>query len=94
MFLSDMLDMVNRKRRIEERRQTALKFAIGMGIAAAIGLAKGVLYAPKPGKETREALKEKALQAVETVKKRVKGKAEAIKIKDRQGKQAPDSRTT
>ena len=35
---------------------------IGLGIAigAVIGLAAGMLYAPRPGEETREILKDKA----------------------------------
>ena len=60
MFFNDLLDMVNRKKRDEMRAKTALKFAVGMGIAATIGLAKGILYAPKSGKETRDELKKKS----------------------------------
>ena len=47
MFLDNLLDLINKKKREEERRKTALKFALGMGIAATIGLAKGILYAPR-----------------------------------------------
>ena len=79
MFFNDLLDMVNRKKRDEMRAKTALKFAVGMGIAATIGLAKGILYAPKSGKETRDELKKKAADAVETIKGKVRIKTEALK---------------
>lgn len=35
-------------------------FAIGFVVGAVIGLAIGFLYAPRPGEETRQILKEKA----------------------------------
>jgi len=79
MFFNDLLDMVNRKRRDEERAKTALKFAIGMGIAATIGLARGILFAPKSGKETRDALKKKAADTVEVIRNKVKTKADVLK---------------
>jgi gas vesicle protein len=79
MFLGDLLDMVNKKKREEERAKTAMKFAIGMGIAATIGLARGILYAPRSGKETRENLEKKAAEVLETVKAKVKDKAKALK---------------
>jgi len=79
MSFGDLLDLVNRKKRNEERAKTALKFAVGMGIAATIGLAKGILYAPKSGKETREELKKKATDVVEIIKGKVRNKTEALK---------------
>jgi len=35
-------------------------FAIGLIVGAALGLAIGFLFAPRPGEETRQLLKEKA----------------------------------
>ena len=40
-------------------------FGIGFFLGAVVGLAIGFLYAPKPGMETRELLKEKAEKARE-----------------------------
>ena len=40
-------------------------FMVGMLMGAAIGLAVGFLYAPKPGSETRAMLKERAGHAKE-----------------------------
>jgi gas vesicle protein len=79
MFFSDLLDMVNRKKREEERTKTALKFAVGMGIAATIGLARGILFAPKSGKETREALKKKAADTMEVFRDKIRTKTEVLK---------------
>ncbi|MBA7685529.1 hypothetical protein ES703_93954 [subsurface metagenome] len=41
-------------------KDTGTSFAIGFFMGAVVGLAIGFLYAPQPGKETRELLKEKA----------------------------------
>ncbi len=79
MFFNTMLDMVNRKKRDEDRRKASINFALGMGIAATIGLLKGILYAPKSGKETRDELKKKAEDALETIREKVKHKAEIVK---------------
>lgn len=43
-------------------------FMIGMLMGAAVGLAVGFLYAPKPGYETRAMLKEKASHAKDEAK--------------------------
>jgi len=60
---------------------TGTGFAIGLSLGAIIGLAFGVLYAPRPGKETRELLRGKATEVVDKaketaaeVKKRAKAK--------------------
>ena len=79
MFLNDLLDMVNRKKRDEERSKNARRFAVGMGIAALIGLGKGILYAPKSGEETREALKKKAAETVGALKEKIRTKAKMLK---------------
>lgn len=61
-----------------------------VAIGAAIGLAVGFLYAPKPGKETRKILKDKALiakaKASDIIKKskEVIGK-KAVIINDKAG---------
>ena len=71
-----------------ESKDTGSSFTIGFLFGAAVGVAIGFLYAPKPGKETRELLKhkaeeasekaaevtEKAKEAATEAQKRVKGK--------------------
>ncbi|MBA7650754.1 hypothetical protein ES703_58565 [subsurface metagenome] len=46
-------------------KDSGINFTIGFLVGAAVGVAIGFLYAPKAGKETRELLKEKALEARE-----------------------------
>jgi gas vesicle protein len=41
-------------------KDTGSSFAIGFVIGAVVGVAIGFLYAPKPGRETRALLREKA----------------------------------
>lgn len=78
MIFGDLLDLVNKKRRQKERVRTVLKFTAGICIAAAAGLAKGILTAPKSGKETREELKKKAVETMEAIKETVHKKAESV----------------
>ena len=47
-------------------KDTGISFTTGFILGAVAGVAIGFLYAPKPGKETRELLKEKAEKARET----------------------------
>jgi gas vesicle protein len=49
-------------------KNAALGFAIGLGIGTAIGL----LFAPKPGYETRQLLKAKSADAVKKVQSNLK----------------------
>ena len=46
-------------------KDTGTSFAIGFILGAVVGVAIGFLYAPKPGRETRALLKEKAEKARE-----------------------------
>ncbi|MDP2791006.1 MAG: YtxH domain-containing protein [Rectinemataceae bacterium] len=80
MSFNDVLDSINKRKRTEERNRTMVKFALGMGLAATIGLVKGILYAPKSGKETREDLKKKASETVDTIREKVLNGARALKI--------------
>lgn len=44
------------------------RFGIGFALGAVIGLAVAFLLAPRPGKQTRELLKDKAADIPETVR--------------------------
>jgi gas vesicle protein len=61
---------------------------VGLVLGAAIGLALGILYAPKSGAETRYILKEQAQEAkekagevIEMVKEKAGGVVEKVKDK-------------
>lgn len=52
--------------------KTAKRIAIGATIAAAAGYVAGILTAPKSGKETRDDIKNKALQTYSEAEKELK----------------------
>ena len=64
-------------------REGGAGFGIGLLVGAAIGLAIGFLFAPRPGAETRELLREKADvargRAVEAARKVRETAGEAVK---------------
>ena len=65
-------------------KDTGLSFTIGFIFGAVAGMAIGFLYAPKPGKETRALLKEKAEEAREKVTEVAdKAKEAAVEAKHR-----------
>jgi|AGTN01.2.fsa_nt_gi hypothetical protein len=76
MLLKDLMDLVNKEKRQKERVKVA-KYAIGMVAVAAAGVAIGVIFAPKSGKETREDLKKKAVKTEEIIKTNIKKKEDA-----------------
>lgn len=53
--------------------------ALNALFAAAAGFAAGILLAPKPGKETREDIKNKALETKEQMDKKAGQTVEAVK---------------
>lgn len=79
MILGDLLDLVNKEKRKKERVKAAQNFAVGMGTAAVVGVATGMLFAPKSGKEIRGDMKKKAVNTVETIKDTVQKKGEEVK---------------
>lgn len=79
MILRDLLGLVSKEKRKREIVKAAQKFAVGTGVVAAVGVATGILFAPKSGKETREDLKKKAVNTVATIKDTFRKKAETVK---------------
>ena len=56
-------------------KDTGTGFTFGFFVGAVVGLAMGFLYAPRPGEETRELLKEK----VEETKEKAEEVLEKVK---------------
>lgn len=79
MLIKDILDMVNKEKRKRDRADAIQKLAVGMGVVVAVSVASGILLAPKSGKETREDLKKKAIDAVEIIRDTIRTKAETVK---------------
>lgn len=67
-IIKDFMDKSNRKFKRNKKGKTARNLAIGAGVGTAVGLAAGMLLAPKSGKETREDIVKNAKSAVDNVK--------------------------
>lgn len=64
----------------DERNPNPLSyFALGLGLGIVAGALAGLLLAPKPGKETRGELLEKAKKAANELKGRLEEVAEKVK---------------
>jgi gas vesicle protein len=82
MNLKNEQDDLSKKTREIEKVKVAQVLVVGMGIVVAIaatGVTTGVLIARKSGKETREDLKKKAVNTVETIKDTIQKNAETVK---------------
>src|SRR5665647_1015963 len=79
MIIKELLEMAGKDKKKKQRAQNAKKLAAGIGIAATVGVAAGVLLAPKSGKETRQDIMDKAEDVVETTKEIAHKKVEFVK---------------
>ena len=79
MILRDLLDSVNKEKREKNRLKVIRKFALGVGVIATAGVATGILFAPKSGKEMRDDLKKKAVGTIETIKATARKEVEMVK---------------
>ncbi len=57
----------------------AIGFGIGLLSGAVIGGVIALLYAPKSGKETRQLIKDKATEVVDTLKEETSGVMDTVK---------------
>ena len=57
----------------------AIGFGIGLLTGAVIGGVIALLYAPKTGKETRQIIKDKTTEVVDTVKEKTSGSIDTVK---------------
>jgi len=60
-------------------KDMAKGFGIGLLVGAVIGGVIALLYAPKTGKETRQLIKDKATEVVDTVKEATSGVIDTVK---------------
>ncbi len=88
MSIRGYFENLRHEREKQQKKESALKVLYGLAIGSAIGGVIGILFAPKPGKETREEIsgivKEAAAATSEKVKEtvqEVKGKVEDLKDK-------------
>lgn len=72
-----------------KKDNVAAKFALGAALTAAAGYVAGVLTAPKSGAETREDIKNKAVETYSAAEKELKGlHTELAGVLDELGKKA------
>jgi gas vesicle protein len=74
MVLNELINQVNEARRSRAkslRRDRTKNMAIGVGIGTAMGVAAGILFAPKSGKETRQIIADRTSETVANLKESV-----------------------
>ncbi len=73
--------ITTKKAKKEAQEKTTAKIVAGIAAGAAVGAAAGLLLAPKPGKEARKDLKDKAEEAKKIVKEKSAVVAGTVKKK-------------
>ena len=71
MILNELINQVNEARRSRAkalRRDRTKNMVIGAGIGTALGVAAGILFAPKSGKETRQIIADRTSETVVNLK--------------------------
>jgi len=74
MVLYELANQVKKARssRAKDMRRSRTKnMVIGVGIGSAVGVAAGILFAPKSGKETRQIIADKTSETVKNFKENV-----------------------
>lgn len=79
MKLEDIIKTVSKLKRKNSKTKVTQKMAVGMGVIATVGVATGILIAPKAGKETIEDLKKTALKPAEAIKDMVQKNLDIMK---------------
>jgi gas vesicle protein len=81
MMLNELVNQVKAVRRSREktnRRDRTKNMVIGAGIGTAVGVAAGILFAPKSGKETRQIIADRTSETVVNLKESVAAAKERI----------------
>jgi len=81
MVLNELINQVNEARRSRAkslRRDRTKNMAIGVGIGTAMGVAAGILFAPKSGKETRQIIADRTSETVVNLKESVAAAKERL----------------
>ena len=74
MFLNELANQVKKvrsSRAKDMRRNRTKNMVIGAGIGSALGVAAGILFAPKSGKETRQIIADRTSETIENLKDNV-----------------------
>jgi len=79
MIIRDLLDLVSKEKRKQERAEIVRKVATGMGIVTIISMVTGLFLTTKSGKKVSEDVKEKAVNTVNTFKEKVQETADVLR---------------
>ena len=74
MFLNELANQVQKvrsSRAKDMRRNRTKNMVIGVGIGSALGVAAGILFAPKSGKETRQIISDRTRETIQNFKANV-----------------------
>ena len=69
--LANQVKKVRSSRAKDMRRSRTKNMVIGVGIGSAVGVAAGILFAPKSGKESRQIIADKTSETVKNFKDNV-----------------------
>jgi len=81
MMFNELAKQVKRlgnSRTMELRRTRTRNLIIGAGIGSEVGVAAGILFAPKSGKETRHIIADKTGETVKNLKENMKNLKENV----------------
>lgn len=82
MKIQQLINKKKREKKAKAIKQTALTAALGL----TAGATAGILFAPKSGKETRETIAAKTVEAKERVSEKTSSAKAALNIKVEEGK--------
>lgn len=90
MSLAKLIEEKRKAKSRKEKTKTTKNIAVGAAAGILAGLAGGILFAPKAGKETRESIKESATDLTEAAKdKTIEAKNKVAQyIKDKKDEKA------
>ena len=81
MILNELANQVKKLRgsRTEDIRRSRTKnLILGAGIGSVVGVAAGILFAPKSGKETRQIIADRTGETAKTIKDKVTAAKEKV----------------
>jgi gas vesicle protein len=76
--VADRYAMINNKSRIARKRRNAKNMLLGAGIGTMAGVAAGLLFAPKAGRETRQQIAQRTGESLTKIREGVSNTTERI----------------
>jgi len=70
-YFAELVEKLSRDNESERQKAAYRNLATGLLIGAFVGVTAGILFAPKPGRETRKEIADKAADAVDQLRETV-----------------------